>query len=105
MTGELAWIMDSKESAVVVPSQAIQNGAVYVVENHRLTKRTVEIGLKGVERVEIKSGVKPGERIAISNVSTMRDGQPVRTSYTDPTSAAGLNKKVAKEDGFKGFNR
>ena len=105
MTGELAWIMDSKESAIVVPSQAIQNGAVYVVENDRLTKRTVEIGLKGVERVEIRSGLKPGERVAISNVSTLRDGQPVRTSYTDPTSAAGLNKKVAKEDGFKGFNR
>jgi HlyD family secretion protein len=105
MTGELAWIMDSRDSAIVVPSQAVQNGAVYVVASNRLTKRTVEIGLKSVERVEIKSGLKAGERVAISNVATMREGQPVRTSYTDPTTAAGLNKKVVKEDGFKGFNR
>jgi hypothetical protein len=61
--------------------------------------------LKSVERVEIKSGLQPGERVAITTVGDLLDGKRVRTEYTDPITAAGLNKKVVKEDGFKGFNR
>jgi HlyD family secretion protein len=105
MTGELAWIMDARESAIVVPSQALQNGAVYVVQNNRISRRSVEVGLKSAERVEIKSGLQPGERVAISTVGDIADGKGVRTQYVDPVTAAGLNKKVVKEDGFKGFNR
>jgi multidrug efflux pump subunit AcrA (membrane-fusion protein) len=105
MTGELAWIVDSKDRAVVVPSQSLQNGSVYVVQDNRLEQRTVDVGLKSVERIEIKSGVKPGERVVISAVADGSDSRHVRTQYTDPVSAAGLNKKPVGEDGFKGFNR
>ncbi|MEA2733622.1 MAG: hypothetical protein QOE14_73 [Humisphaera sp.] len=104
MTGELAFVMDSKERAIVVPSQAVQKGAVYTVENGRLKKLNVEIGLRGVERSEVRSGLRPGERIVISAVGDLQDGQRVRTSYTDPATAAGLNKPKQANDNFKGFN-
>ena len=105
MTGELAWIMDSKDSAVVVPSQSLQNGNIYVVENDVLSQRTADVGLKSVERVEIKSGLKPGERVVVSAVADGTNDKHVRTQYIDPATAAGLNKKPGNEDGFKGFNR
>jgi RND family efflux transporter MFP subunit len=104
MTGELAFVMDAKERAVVVPSQAVQKGAVYTVENGRLKKLSAEIGLRGIERSEVRSGAKPGDRVVISTVGDMEDGQRVRTSYTDPVTAAGLNKPKQVNDNFKGFN-
>jgi len=104
MTGELAFVMDAKERAVVVPSQAVQKGAVYTVENGRLKKVGAEIGLRGIERSEVRSGAKPGDRVVISTIGEMEDGQRVRMSYTDPVTAAGLNKPKQVNDNFKGFN-
>lgn len=105
MTGELAWIMDFKDKAIVVPSQALQNGVVYVVTGSRISRRSVEIGLKSIERIEIKSGLQPGERVVISSVGNLPDGKHVRPQFTDPTQAAGLNTKPEKDNNFKGFNR
>jgi multidrug efflux pump subunit AcrA (membrane-fusion protein) len=103
MTGELAFVMDAKERAVVVPSQAIQKNAVYTVDNGRLRKLDAEIGLRGIERSEVRSGLKPGQRIVISTVGEIRDGRRVRTTYTDPATAAGMNKPKVVNDNFKGF--
>jgi HlyD family secretion protein len=104
MTGELAFIMDSKDRAVVVPSQAVQKGAVYTVESGRLKKLPAEIGLRGIERSEVKTAVKPGDRVVISTIGDLQDGHRVRTSYTDPVTAAGMNKPKQVNDNFKGFN-
>src|SRR5688500_742237 len=103
MTGELAFIIDSKERAVVVPSQAVQKGAVYAVENGRLKKLNAEVGLRGIERSEVLSGLKPGERIVISTVGDMRDGQRVRASFTDPVTSAGLIKQKQVYNNYKGY--
>jgi RND family efflux transporter MFP subunit len=104
MTGELAFIMDQKDQAVVIPSQAVQKGAVYTVSDGRLKRLDVDLGLRGIERAEVKSGLKPGERVVISTIGDIHDGQRVRTSYTDPVTAAGLNKPKKVNDSFKGFN-
>jgi hypothetical protein len=105
MTGELAFIMAEKPSAIVVPSQAIQNNAVYVVRDSTMKRIAVEVGLKSIERTEIVSGISPGDRVIVSNVAALPDDQRVRTSYVDPVTAAGLNKKATQTDSFKGFNR
>jgi len=97
-------VMEAKDRAVVVPSQAVQKGAIYTVDNGRLKKLPAEIGLRGIERSEIRTGLKPGERIVISTIGDMENGQRVRTSYTDPVTAAGLNKPKQVNDNFKGFN-
>ena len=104
MTGELAFIMDQKDQAVVVPSQAVQKGAVYAVRNGHLKKLDVDLGLRGIERVEILKGVQPGERIVVSSIGDLQDGQRVRTSFTDPVTAAGLNKPKKVDGSFRGFN-
>ena len=57
MTGELAFVVESRERAVVVPSQAVQSGAVYVLEQGRLKRRPVKVGIKSVERTEILDGL------------------------------------------------
>jgi HlyD family secretion protein len=82
----------------------VQKGAVYTVTDGRLKKLQADIGLRGIERSEVVTGVKPGDRIVISAIGDLQDGQRVRTSYTDPMTAAGLNKPKVANDNFKGFN-
>jgi hypothetical protein len=104
MTGELAFIMQTKDRAVVIPSQAVQKGAVYAVRDGRLRRLEVTLGLRGIERTEVTAGVKPGDRVVISAVGDMAGGQRVRPTFMDPVAAAGLNKPKQANDNFKGFN-
>ena len=105
MTGELAFIMASRERAIVVPSQAVQNGSVYVIEDHRLKKRAVELGIRSVERTEIKSGLNVGERVVISPVFDYREGKRLRPHFVDPVAAAGVNKPPPVQEAFKSFSK
>ena len=104
MTGELAFILDQKDKAIVVPSQAVQRGTVYTVENGLLKKLDVELGLRGIERVEVRRGLQPGQKVVISAIGELKEGDRVRASYMDPVTAAGLNKPKQKTDSFRGFN-
>jgi RND family efflux transporter MFP subunit len=104
MTGELAFIMDAKDKAVVIPSQAVQNGCVWLVRENKLVKATPQIGLTSVERVEVVSGLQPGDRVVISPVGSLREGQHVRANWVDPVVAASLNKPEIEEQPFKAFD-
>lgn len=104
MTGELAFIMQSKKQAAVVPAQAVQGNSVFVVRDHRVTRLDdVKFGVAGIERVEIVSGLSPNDRIIVSPVADLKLGQGVREAYLDPDTAAGLNKPRAKEIFRGGF--
>jgi HlyD family secretion protein len=105
MTGELAFVISARDKAMVVPSQALQGGVVYAVDANDVVRRAdVTVGLKSVERVEIVSGLKLGDRVIITPIGDTKPGQHVRTSYQDPATAAGVNKPKAVTDNFKGFN-
>lgn len=103
MTGELAFIMDAKPVAMVIPSQSVQKDKVYVVRDGRLTVADVKMGLRSVERVEILSGLAAGDQVVVSPVGDMKEGQRVRTEEVDPQVAANLNKKIVEQP-LNGFN-
>lgn len=103
MTGELDFIIAAKDKALVIPSQAAQGGYAWVVRDGRVYKTAITVGLTSVERVEITSGLTAGDRIVISPVQGLADGQAVRTTYTDPAIAAAINKPKEESSSFKGF--
>ena len=103
MTGELAFIVAAKDAAPVVPRQALQSNKLYTVREGRLVAVAAEIGLTSIERVEVVSGFNPGDRVIVSPVAGLREGQLVRTQFMDPTAAAGLNKPKPKEIFRGGF--
>jgi RND family efflux transporter MFP subunit len=103
MTGELAFEVVSKAVALVVPSQAVQDGRIYLVQNGRLKGVAADVGVKGIEKTEVLSGVKAGERVLVTPVAGLRDGQWVRDRYMDPNNAAALNRPKAKEVFRGGF--
>ena len=103
MTGELAFVVAAKEAAPVAPRQALQAGRLYTVRDGRLAAVAAEVGLTSVERVEVVSGLKVGDRVVISPIAGLKEGQPVRTEFMDPAAAAGLNKPKPKEIFRGGF--
>ena len=104
MTGELAFEVASKDRTLVAPSQALQDGKVWTVRDGRLTAADAAVGLRGVERVEIVSGLKAGDTVVISPVAGLTPGGPVRVGERmDPVAAAGLNKPRKKEVFRGGF--
>jgi HlyD family secretion protein len=103
MTGELAFVVATRDKALVIPAQALQDGGVYVVRDRRLQKVPVQTGLKSIERVEVLSGLAPGVRVVITPATSMRPGQVVRSDYIDPVTAAGLNKPPPIVEAFKSF--
>lgn len=103
MTGELAFVVAARQAAAVAPRQALQANKLYTVRDGRLTAVAPEVGLMSVERVEVVSGLKIGDRVVISPIAGLKEGQPVRTKYMDPTAAAGLNKPRPKEIFRGGF--
>ena len=69
----------------------------------QLAKLTPQIGISSVERAEFTTGLPDGAQVVISPVGSFSEGQHVRTSYLDPSTAAGLNKKAAEEKPFNAF--
>jgi len=103
MTGELAFVMARKDNATVVPAQALQGDAIWVVRSGKLAKATTNVGLRSVERVELIDPLQPGDKVVISPVLGMEEGRSIRTKQIDPITAAGLNKPKEAAGNFKGF--
>ncbi len=104
MTGELVFIVLQKDNTTVIPRQAVQDGAVWVVRDGRLVLSDAKLsGVMSVERAEVLSGLSPNDEIVISAVSKLKAGQRVRIAEEiDPRTAASLNKpKVSTA--FKAF--
>jgi RND family efflux transporter MFP subunit len=104
MTGELAFVVDSKERAVVVPTQAVQAGQVWTVRDRRLAIAEVQLGLKSIQRTEVLSGLAPGDTVVISPIGRLQAGQEVHTSFMQEQAAARANEpKVDAPSSFKGI--
>ena len=83
--------------APVVPSQALQGKKLYTVKDGKLHAVDARIGLTSVERVEVAGGLDVGDRVVISPVAGLKEGQSVRTTFMEPVAAAGINKPKPKE--------
>jgi hypothetical protein len=101
MTGELAFVIDRKESATVIPRQSVQSGQVYVVRNGRIEQAQARLGLLSVERAEVISGLSPADAVLLSPIGDLKVGQAVRTKSMDPRDAAVMNRPKEAER-FKG---
>lgn len=67
--------------ALLVPADALtrlgQMERVFIAAQDRASLRLVKTGRSSGDRVEILSGVNPGERVIVAPPAALRDGQPV----------------------------
>ena len=78
MSVEANIITREKPDALLVPADAIQGNAVFVIEGAHVRRREVKIGIRGTRNVEILSGLTEGERVASSAATDLKDGSRVR---------------------------
>lgn len=81
----------------VVPSPT--GGRVFVNSDGVVKEIPVAIGVREAARVEVTSGLAPGDRVIITNLLRVRNGAPVReVSAGDTASAGDAPKKSAEGD-------
>jgi RND family efflux transporter MFP subunit len=66
---------------VSLPAAAVQAsgslGVVFVVHDSTLERRAVKLGASSAERVTVLSGLSAGERVAVGDLTQMKDGSAV----------------------------
>jgi HlyD family secretion protein len=69
------------DNVLTLPYSALQYrygvNRVFVVGGDKLSMRELAVGERMGDRIEIVSGVKAGERVAVTDVDTLADGAPV----------------------------
>jgi multidrug efflux pump subunit AcrA (membrane-fusion protein) len=69
------------DEVLTLPFAALQYrygvNRVFVVNGDKLEMRELQVGERLGERIEVTSGVKPGERVAVSDVETLNGGERV----------------------------
>ncbi|MEN4938519.1 MdtA/MuxA family multidrug efflux RND transporter periplasmic adaptor subunit [Stenotrophomonas sp. TWI1151] len=79
----------SSSDAVVIPNAAVQFGSkgsyVYVIAaDDTSSLRTVVLGPADGERVSVRQGLKPGERVVVEGIDGLREGAKVEVVEQDP---------------------
>jgi RND family efflux transporter MFP subunit len=78
MSVEANVITREKPGVLLVPADAVQGVAVFVIDGNRLRRRQVVIGIRGTRAVEVELGLEEGERVASPAPMDSADGQRVR---------------------------
>jgi len=78
MSVEVNIIFREKPAAIVVPAEAVAGDAVQIVNNGRIDRVPVSIGIRGSRNVEITSGVSRGMAVLSPARPDLADGTRVR---------------------------
>lgn len=86
-------VIAERPNAVTVPEQSVIPQAdklfVYVIEDGKAALRPVTLGLRQVGRVEVLSGISPGDVVITAGVQKIGPGSPVMPINLAPPPAAG----------------
>jgi multidrug efflux system membrane fusion protein len=102
-------LVDTHKDVTVMPTAGIQRGSpgtfVYLVNaDSTVSVRKVALGVTDGERVEVRSGLVPGDRIVVDGADKLRDGAKidVRTEANNgsvPEPAGSDGKRQRSENG------
>jgi membrane fusion protein (multidrug efflux system) len=78
MSVEANIVTREKFDVLLVPAEAVADGAVFRVRDGRISKLSVTTGLRGTRMVEIVQGLSEGERIVTPAPNDLAEGARVR---------------------------
>ena len=87
MNASVAFVADAKpvvgaapsKPSIVVPSNAVRSGAVFVVSNGHAVKRSVKTGAAVAQGVRIEEGLFGGEDLILNPPADLKDGDRVKS--------------------------
>ena len=80
MYATISLTLEAQKDALVIPIQSLSLGDqpyVLVVQDNKIEKRNVEVGLKTPDSVQILSGLNENDLIVVGNVAALQLGQEV----------------------------
>ncbi|KQY99913.1 RND transporter [Pseudolabrys sp. Root1462] len=78
MSVEANIVTREKENALLLPTDTVQDNAVFVIDGSRARRRPVTVGIRGTRAVEIVAGIAEGERVASPAPAGLKDGARLR---------------------------
>ena len=84
MSVEANIVTREKPNALLIPADALQGNAVFVLDGAHVRKREVQIAIRGTREVEVVSGLTEGERVASPAATDLKDGTRVRVVEAKP---------------------
>lgn len=84
MSVEANVITREKPNALLIPADAVQGNALFVLDGDRVRRREAKIGIRGTRQVEVLSGLKDDERVASPAPTGIKDGARVRVTGAPP---------------------
>ena len=84
MSVEANIVTREKPDARLIPADALQGDAVFVLDGAHVRKREVKTGIRGTRQVEVLSGLTDGERVASPAATDLKDGARVRVVAAQP---------------------
>jgi multidrug efflux system membrane fusion protein len=102
-------LVDTHKDVTVMPIAAVQRGApgtfVYLVNSdNTVSVRTVVLGVTDGDRVEVRSGLAPGDLVVIDGADKLRDGAKISmrteadgSKSSEPTKSSEPNKSGGKQ--------
>ncbi len=82
MNGDVDITIGVKKRVVAVPLNAVTTRAgkdtVFVVENKKIEKRRLTLGLIANEFYQVTEGLSEGEKVVVKNLSKLKGGEEVR---------------------------
>ena len=89
MSVEANIVVREAKGVLLVPTEALTDGRVQVVENGRVRFAPVETGITGTRMVEIKSGLEKDIRVVSPARAELRPGSRVNVTERSATAPAG----------------
>lgn len=100
MFARLNVLLKNIDDAVIVPLEALvttpKGQVVFVVEDGKAIARAVKTGIEADSRIQLVSGVQPGDKVIIAGNEKLKDGVEVSLAV-DEKSGMGKNKGMAEQ--------
>ncbi|TVM13869.1 hypothetical protein DPQ33_18025 [Oceanidesulfovibrio indonesiensis] len=104
MFARLKMLLHTADNAVVLPLEAVvqspKGQVVFILEEGCAVRRPVEIGIEEGNRVQVVSGVKPGDKVISAGNGKLKNGAAVRLAGSGgPAPGMGQGKDKGKGQG------
>jgi len=77
MTVEANLVVARRPQALLIPTSALKDGAVFRVRDGRAQSQPVRTGVQGAQRTEILEGLKAGDRVVLAPTADLKDGDRI----------------------------